>query len=771
MARQAWAALALLRTVGADSRAPGRDTPTYVYPEEVRWVMRARFPDDPVRLYDGQVEEQRAVHCILDYGLLHGCWLFSFERYNDLLGAYKCDVAKRLTDVAAKRLTDVTAKRLTDVTAKRLTDVAATLALCQQTKWPQVMPPWRTNCTRDYGPLYGCWLFSFERYNGLLGAYKCDVAKRLTDVDAKRLTDVAAKRLTDVAVKRLTDVAAKRLTDVAAKRLTDVAAKRLTDVAAKRLTDATLALCQQTKWPQVMPPWRTSWGSIEGQGLTTREDTFKSKDFPQGLVLVDSFRIIESSQEAIVTEAKQSHNTKLKKRLQRVLVADCMSSDESDTEEHYHCWQMFVLACERLCKPAVSRADVDWGDAAFIQEIRRSLQQIQEAISQGAATPNTVTAPAPAPAVNPQEEMLRSKRGRSRRGRGGQTYTRGRQPPSCEDMEVQFYLLEKDLDKTPLPSEKGGYVAAGLGPQTVAIKRSMDHKQSSVKPKMTTFLDPLMDTLNNILNHGVVKGGSGRESRMWTKMDMARPPIGGKYTLQVHRLANFFNSNWPALDPHIHVSHMKLCIRMDHLSYEPPAINAQRTRCLTKGHGLRQHLKHWRQPKPPADSSHLQHQAKVSTEVYVLNDEIKDIFETTIELNIDLSMTHITTRKRFSWLSSSPIILHQVQWQRRLGVADNDNLPTDQRWPQIGEHYSAAIPITPDYIMGSQSEPSNPAYVADGPPKVKISDEDRLSCRCGVNDKDFRAHTGDCDKRGKLTNIYYKKYIIFWSIIQLTPVR
>ncbi|KAI8490503.1 hypothetical protein Bbelb_317710 [Branchiostoma belcheri] len=68
-------------------------------------------------------------------------------------------------------------------------------------------------------------------------------------------------------------------------------------------------------------------------------------------------------------------------------------------------------------------------------------------------------------------------RGRSRRGRGGQAYTRGRQPPSCEDMEIQFYLLEKDLEKTPLPTEEGGYVAAGLGPQTVAIKRTMDHKQ------------------------------------------------------------------------------------------------------------------------------------------------------------------------------------------------------------------------------------------------------------------------------------------------------
>ncbi|XP_035679600.1 uncharacterized protein LOC118417943 [Branchiostoma floridae] len=47
--------------IGASSRAPGRDTPTYVYPEEVRWVMRARFadPSDPIRLHDGRVADQR----------------------------------------------------------------------------------------------------------------------------------------------------------------------------------------------------------------------------------------------------------------------------------------------------------------------------------------------------------------------------------------------------------------------------------------------------------------------------------------------------------------------------------------------------------------------------------------------------------------------------------------------------------------------------------------------------------------------------------------
>ncbi|CAH1242347.1 Hypp6602 [Branchiostoma lanceolatum] len=49
------------RTIGAASRAAGRDTPTYVFPEE-RWVVRARFAEDPIRLNDGRVEQQGAVY-------------------------------------------------------------------------------------------------------------------------------------------------------------------------------------------------------------------------------------------------------------------------------------------------------------------------------------------------------------------------------------------------------------------------------------------------------------------------------------------------------------------------------------------------------------------------------------------------------------------------------------------------------------------------------------------------------------------------------------
>ncbi|KAI8490603.1 hypothetical protein Bbelb_318710 [Branchiostoma belcheri] len=36
------------------------DTPTYIYPEEVRWVVRARFPEDPIQLHDDGSVDQRA---------------------------------------------------------------------------------------------------------------------------------------------------------------------------------------------------------------------------------------------------------------------------------------------------------------------------------------------------------------------------------------------------------------------------------------------------------------------------------------------------------------------------------------------------------------------------------------------------------------------------------------------------------------------------------------------------------------------------------------
>ncbi|KAI8478384.1 hypothetical protein Bbelb_438840 [Branchiostoma belcheri] len=208
--------------------------------------------------------------------------------------------------------------------------------------------------------------------------------------------------------------------------------------------------------------------------------------------------------------------------------------------------------------------------AAKIQEIRRSLQQIQEAISQGAATP-APAAPAPAPAVNPQEEMLRSfpglygARGRSRRGRGrgGQAYARGRQPPSCEAMEVQFFLLEKDLDKTPLPSEEGGYVAAGLGPQTVAIKRSMDHKQ--VELNLFEAYPRLRELEGGWLLKKAV--GSGPKAR----------PLVFAAASQAGYPGEWFRQNWKAKSAKLYIVPMQ-----SELSTEPLPVTAQEFRQTPK---------------------------------------------------------------------------------------------------------------------------------------------------------------------------------------------
>ena len=38
------------------------------------------------------------------------------------------------------------------------------------------------DCVRDFGPIYGFWLFSFERYNGVLGKYPTNNRFNLSDV-------------------------------------------------------------------------------------------------------------------------------------------------------------------------------------------------------------------------------------------------------------------------------------------------------------------------------------------------------------------------------------------------------------------------------------------------------------------------------------------------------------------------------------------------------------------------------------------------------------
>ena len=54
--------------------------------------------------------------------------------------------------------------------------------------------------------------------------------------------------------------------------------------------------------------------------------------------------------------------------------------------------------------------------------------------------------------------------------------------------------------------------------------------------------------------------------------------------IRVHRLIFYLLNDAIPLDPKIHVSHLcnnKICVNIEHLSYEPCVINAQRNTCFT----------------------------------------------------------------------------------------------------------------------------------------------------------------------------------------------
>ena len=58
---------------------------------------------------------------------------------------------------------------------------------------------------------------------------------------------------------------------------------------------------------------------------------------------------------------------------------------------------------------------------------------------------------------------------------------------------------------------------------------------------------------------------------------------GKRQKLAAHRLSYFVAHGFHRLDPRMHVSnlcHNKLCVNADHLSLEPAAINASRSRCV-----------------------------------------------------------------------------------------------------------------------------------------------------------------------------------------------
>lgn len=61
---------------------------------------------------------------------------------------------------------------------------------------------------------------------------------------------------------------------------------------------------------------------------------------------------------------------------------------------------------------------------------------------------------------------------------------------------------------------------------------------------------------------------------------------GKRVKLRVHRLSCYLGNCEQILSREIHVSHLchtKLCIRLEHLSYESPAVNNSRKECSTSG--------------------------------------------------------------------------------------------------------------------------------------------------------------------------------------------
>ena len=54
-----------------------------------------------------------------------------------------------------------------------------------------------SQCLKDYGPCYGYWLFTFERYNGILGKYHTNRKSIEAQLMQTFLNDMYAKSLSD----------------------------------------------------------------------------------------------------------------------------------------------------------------------------------------------------------------------------------------------------------------------------------------------------------------------------------------------------------------------------------------------------------------------------------------------------------------------------------------------------------------------------------------------------------------------------------------------
>lgn len=61
---------------------------------------------------------------------------------------------------------------------------------------------------------------------------------------------------------------------------------------------------------------------------------------------------------------------------------------------------------------------------------------------------------------------------------------------------------------------------------------------------------------------------------------------GRKIKVTVHRLIYYIHYKCVNIPPHLHISHLchnKLCVRVEHLSLEPPNINNKRQICKNEG--------------------------------------------------------------------------------------------------------------------------------------------------------------------------------------------
>ncbi|CAH1277643.1 Hypp9736 [Branchiostoma lanceolatum] len=103
-------------------------------------------------------------------------------------------------------------------------------------------------------------------------------------------------------------------------------------------------------------------------------------------------------------------------------------------------------------------------------------------------------------------------------------------------MEVQFFLMESNRDKTPQPAAEAAYVAAGLGPKTVTISTSMDHKQ--VELRLIQAYPKLRQLPGGWLLKKVYQGGSGSRPLIFAPAGQDGYP--GKWFQKASKTTKFY---------------------------------------------------------------------------------------------------------------------------------------------------------------------------------------------------------------------------------------